>query len=180
MASTSRKPKAKVSGARPKKYTKLNVRQIRSIVTKWQQKVSLRDIAKQVSKAWGFDVPWHTVRSIIDKHASGGATRQEIDAKVREAIRQGVHSLLRLRKTKRFSRLRITYGELNEYVTAGCARWGLTEEQVPSCTKMRELISEIPAARRTRDGRRIRTVFNTGITQEGLDSVNRWAARCNC
>jgi hypothetical protein len=84
---------------------------------------------------------------------------------------------MRLRKTKRYSRKVIAFKEVQSYVATRCAAFGLKKSDLPCNRTMRALINEVPRQSRKRSARKIRTVFNSGITAEQLGHVSYFSSR---
>lgn len=101
-----------------------------------------------------------TVRSIILRYKESGTTAHIIKQKLRRAISESVRKLLRLRKGKRYSRLRVTYKELSAYIAKRPGTWGLKKKDLPARRTLMQMIAEIPNDQRRRTARFKRTVPN--------------------
>lgn len=101
-----------------------------------------------------------TVRSIILRYKESGTTSHIIKQKLRRAISESVRKLLRLRKGKRYSRLRVTYKELSAYIAKRPGTWGLKKKDLPGRTAFKKLIAAIPSGQRRRTARFKRTFPN--------------------
>ncbi len=172
MTSTSRKLKS--PNARPKKYAKATLRQVNSVIMHYQ---------RQETKSWDrlvkvCKLPKGTIRGIIAKHLAGAPSQQQIAASLRAGVLEAVRSLMRLRKTKRFSRLIVSFEEINDYVRKHHVRLGFVEvKHIPKRTVFCEHIAAIEKKERNRGGRKIRTVFNVAASAEAAQRTYNFANR---
>lgn len=151
------------SPLRSAKRAKVSSYQANLIINMHKKGKGYKAIATHYKRA-GKPIAVDTVKSILRRYKASGTTSHIVNQRLRRAVSESIRRLLVLRKGKRYARLKLSYREVSDYIADRCSSWKLVKSDLPSRRTLIKLIDAIPVSQRMRNGRKIRTVFNKGIS----------------